>query len=358
MLSTTRYFQIVSVVMTATLLLTSSCGTDPPPGPVGTDGTIVIDQTPDALEEAPWSLTGPQNETGSGDSRLTGMPVGEYTLTWGGLIGYLTPSTITQTVAAGRTIAFNGYFDTCGFVLINPGSFQMGSAADELNRLSNETRHSVTLTQGFYMSTCEVTQKLWDDVMGSGSSTSQLPKNYVSWDDAVAFCNALSISEGLTPAYTINGTIGDVIWDRAGNGYRLPTEAEWEFACRAGATTTFANGAITDPNCIDSVLGLIGWYCGNADDTIHAVGQLVPNNWGLYDMHGNLFEWCWDGYRDDYENLMQQDPAHDVGPFNYRVLRGGLWLNSAGYCRSARRFSHYPSFSASGFGFRPVRSIP
>ena len=326
-------------------------------------GTIVIDQTPNALVGAGWTLTGPQTESGSGDATLADMPVGQYTLTWAAVSGYITPSSDTQTLAADGTLTFSGTYvtdpgPTTGFVQIPAGTFQMGSPTDEPGRSPNETLHTVTLTQGFYMSRTEVTEEWWDAVMGSGSSTSQLPKGDVSWDQAVAFCNQLSLDEGLTPAYTINGPNGDATWNHAANGYRLPTEAEWEYACRGGSQAAFCNGPITNISCspLDPNLDQVGWYCGNSGYTSHEVGQKTANAWGLHDMHGNLWEWVWDGYRADYQNLPSEDPVYDVGPGTYRVIRGGNWYNYAQYCRSANRCYVNPNGSSDSIGFRPVRS--
>lgn len=245
-----------------------------------------------------------------------------------------------------------------GFVLIPPGTFQMGSPTDELGRYSKETLHTVTLTQGFYMARTEVTEEWWDDVMGSGSSTSQLPQAWVSWDAAVAFCNQLSLDEGLTPAYTINGANGDVTWNRAANGYRLPTEAEWEYACRAGSQAAFCNGPITNIWCspLDPNLDQVGWYCGNSGGVAHDVGQKSANAWGLHDMHGNLWEWVWDGYRSDYQNLPSEDPVCDVGTGAARVIRGGKFGPYALHCRSAARHDFSPYYSDDRLGLRPVRS--
>ena len=244
------------------------------------------------------------------------------------------------------------------FALINPGTFQMGSPPDEPGRNSDEVLHPVTLTQGFYISKYEVTEAWWDDVMGSGSSASQLPKSRVSWDMAVQFCNQLSIDEGLTPAYVIHGPNGNVTWNRDADGYRLPTEAEWEYACRAGSQEAFCNGPITQLDCdpIDPNLDEVGWYCGNAIDR-HGVGQKAPNGRGLHDMHGNMYEWVWDGYRDDYENLPSGDPVHDVSPGGHRVLRGGNWAGTAPNCRSASRQHYGPDDDPGIIGFRPARSV-
>lgn len=246
-----------------------------------------------------------------------------------------------------------------GFVLIPPGAFQMGSPTNEPGRLAGrETLHTVTLTQGFYMSRTEVTEEWWDAVMGSGSSTSQHPKAYVSWDQAVAFCNQLSLDEGLTPAYTINGPNGDATWNQAANGYRLPTEAEWEYACRGGSQAAFCNGPITYTGTtpLDPNLDQVGWYGGNAGGASHDVGLKTANAWGLHDMHGNLWERVWDGLREDYQNLPSEDPVYDVGPGANRVFRGGGWYSQARGCRSANRDSNSPNSSGHDVGFRPVRS--
>ncbi|MFC1572611.1 formylglycine-generating enzyme family protein [Candidatus Eisenbacteria bacterium] len=245
-----------------------------------------------------------------------------------------------------------------GFVLIPPGSFTMGSPPNEPGRYDDEIQHTVTLTQGFYISSCEVTEEQWDDVMGSGSSTSQLPQNYVTWDMAVEFCNEFSILNGLTPAYTIQGTGGYVTWNHNANGYRLPTEAEWEYACRAGSQTAFGNGSITYVECdpVDPNLDQAGWYCGNAGSTRHDVGQKQANAWGLYDMHGNLFEHVWDSYKFDYENLPEVDPMYYPGPGVYRVVRGAFNRSYARRCRSACRVDFIPTGPHYADGFRPVRT--
>jgi len=245
------------------------------------------------------------------------------------------------------------------FVLVTSGSFSMGSPIDEAGRWADrEALHTVTLTRDILMAQTEVTEEWWDEVMGSGTSTSQLPKSDLTWDEAVGFCNQLSLSEGLAQAYTINGLDGDVTWNRSANGYRLPTEAEWEYACRAGSQTTICNGPLVASPisaCIpDSNLDKVAWHCGNASDVSHPVGEKSPNAWGLYDMHGNLWEWVWDGFRLDYENLPPEDPAYDVAPGALRVMRGGVYTQPPGGNRSASRFTFYPD-TGNKSGFRPVR---
>ncbi len=248
-----------------------------------------------------------------------------------------------------------------GFVRVSPGSFAMGSPQDEPGRFTNETQHQIVLTRAFYIAKHKVTEALWEAVTGEGPAASQLPTNYVSWDAAVRFCNALSSREGLRPAYTIHGPHGDVTWDRDADGYRLPTEAEWEYACRAGSQTAFANGPITYIFCtpLDPHLDQIGWYCGNARLIRRSVGQKQANAWGLHDMHGNVPEWVWDAYRDDYENLSRKDPAHEAGPGAYRVLRGGDWPFHARNCRAAARYFGDPGRGGypDGGGFRLVRTV-
>ncbi|MCZ4510320.1 formylglycine-generating enzyme family protein [Streptomyces sp. ActVer] len=195
-----------------------------------------------------------------------------------------------------------------------------------------------------------VTQALYAQVTGARPSSSEgdrLPVEGVSWWDAVRFCNALSRHEGLTPAYLFHAgsegvegrdgldgvdTTDGIEWDTAADGYRLPTEAEWEHACRAG-TTGPRYGPLDD----------IAWYRGNSDERIHDVGGKQPNPWGLHDMLGNVWDWCWDVY-----------DAEVYG--TYRVLRGGGWFDEHWSCRaSARRRSH-PSYQVDDVGFRVARS--
>ena len=248
-----------------------------------------------------------------------------------------------------------------GFVYIAPGTFTMGSPEDEPGHQTSEgPQHQVTLTRGFFMSKYEVTEEWWYQVMGGTPTTSQLPKNYVSWDLAVQFCNALSLQEGLTPAYTIHGTNGDVTWHQDANGYRLPTEAEWEYACRATTTLAFNNNT----NCLssdteanyDGRYPLTGCPTGVYRGARTVVGSFPANQWGLYDMHGNLWEWVWCGWR-TYTSGAQQDPVTSPGPGARRVIRGGYWYNIARVCRSAYRYDYYPNYENYTVGFRPVRSV-
>jgi formylglycine-generating enzyme required for sulfatase activity len=187
------------------------------------------------------------------------------------------------------------------------------------------------------------------------------PVEQVSWYDALVFCNKLSISEGLSPAYSIGGktnptewgdvpTTIDATWDAVtvvsgSKGYRLPTEAQWEYACRAGTTTAYHTGAAITDNT--------GWYSANSGSKTHEVGKKQANSFGLYDMHGNVYEWCWDWY-DDYADGAQTNPTGPTSGAN-RVLRGGSWDHSAVYARSAYRVCDGPHARYFTVGFRLLR---
>ena len=231
-----------------------------------------------------------------------------------------------------------------GFVRINGGTFTMGRPANETGGNDERPQRQVTVSS-FYMGMYEVTQKEYQEVMGTNPSNfkgDNLPVEWVSWYDAVEYCNKRSLKEGLTPAYTINGE--DVIWNRDANGYRLPTEAEWEYACRAETTTVYNTGAV--------ISNSTGWYISNSDNKTHPVGEKPANAWGLYDMHGNVWEWCWDLYG-NYSREAQIDPAGAPSGTD-RVYRGGSWAFAARYLRSAQRNYNVPSYRRGNIGFRLV----
>lgn len=253
------------------------------------------------------------------------------------------------------------------FLLIKGGTFQMGSSESEAWRIEDETAHTVTLSD-YYISQYEVTQEEYQAVMGTNPSAfsgENLPVDSVSWMDAILYCNARSTQEGLTPAYTVEGQ--NVSWDRSANGYRLPTEAEWEYACRAGTETPFntetsisadeANYWGHYPYLIEDNYfsqGNLETRPGVYRQTTVAVGSFQPNAWDLYDMHGNVGEWVWDWYG-SYETGEQTDPTGpDIGTL--RVNRGGGWNDFAKNLRSAYRATLPPDSASFNLGLRLVRN--
>ena len=207
-------------------------------------------------------------------------------------------------------------------VPIPAGEFQMGEGGEA---------HKVTLTKPFELGVYEVTQEQYEQVMGSKPSKFKGPQNPVKgvrWNDAVEFCRKLSqLSEEKAAGYV----------------YRLPTEAEWEYACRAGTTTKYSFGDS------ESELGEYAWYRANSGNTTHPAGGRKPNAWGLYDMHGNVKEWCQDWY-EDYPSGPVTDPT-GAASGSRRVLRGGSFFVQSSYVRSATRNNRYVST-----GFRPART--
>ena len=219
-------------------------------------------------------------------------------------------------------------------VLIHPGSFTMGSPKE---KLADETPHEVTISKSYHLGAYEVTQDQYEKVMGANPSQFKGAKNpveMVSWDNAVSFCKKLS-------------ELPDE--KAAGREYRLPTEAEWEYACRAGSTTSYGFGDTAES------LGEYAWFKENAGNETHPVGEKKPNRWGLYDMHGDVWEWCQDVY-EPYPSGAVTDPQ---GPNSgsYRVIRGGGWNLGAAVCRSAFRITFVPADRANYLGFR-VALIP
>jgi len=271
-----------------------------------------------------------------------------------------------------------------GFVRINGGTFTMGSPANEVGRSGQESQFQVTLNS-YYMAINPVTvgefrqfvnatgyqTEAERGVLFSGglvwtvdnagtigaeiiSNTNWRNPNFtqgenhpvvmVSWFDVIEYCNWLSIQNGFVPAYTVNGT--NVTWNRNANGYRLPTEAEWEYACRAGTTTAYNTGSSINTNQ------------ANYDNTLRRttpVGNYTANRWGLYDMHGNVSEWCWD-WNGDYPNSAQNNPV-GAASGDTRIFRGGNWFFNANGIRSGSRGNSAPVLRMQTIGFRLVRSI-
>jgi formylglycine-generating enzyme required for sulfatase activity len=233
--------------------------------------------------------------------------------------------------------------------------------------------HTVTLT-GFQMSKYPVTQAQYEAVMGSNPSNFKTnitagevqenrPVEQVSWYDALVFCNKLSKAEGLAPAYEILGSDDPDVWGTVpttsnsywnaviivagSNGYRLPTEAQWEYAAKGGSLSQSYTYAGSD------TVGDVAWYATNGGGKTHEVGKKDPNELNLYDMSGNVVEWCWDWYG-TYSGTAQTDPLGAVSGSS-RVVRGGYWDYSAENVRSAYRVSDNPSNRFYGIGFRLVR---
>jgi formylglycine-generating enzyme required for sulfatase activity len=224
-------------------------------------------------------------------------------------------------------------------VLIPAGEFMMGSPVNETGRGGDEgPQHKVRISRPFYMAATEVTQKHWRAVMDKKGDNyfkgDDLPMERMTWDEAQEFCQKLSAREGRT--------------------YRLPTEAEWEYACRAGTTTRYSFGDD------ESRLGEYAWCYANGGSKTHPVGLKKPNPWGLYDMHGNVLEWCSDWYARGYgvkdPNTAVVDPT---GPEKgaHRVLRGGCWCDPPHSCRSARKEKTGPQGRIDLLGLRPVMAL-
>jgi formylglycine-generating enzyme required for sulfatase activity len=234
------------------------------------------------------------------------------------------------------------------FVLIPAGTFLMGTPTEQVDAIAggdqadrdwieNETpQHQVEISQPFYLGRYQVTQVQWESMMGNNPSTfesySQCPVENVFWDDVQVFMQKLSEQEG--------------------RQYRLPTEAEWEYACRAGSSTVYYFG-----NDV-AQLSEYAWYEANSDGQTHPVGQKLPNAWGLYDMHGNVWEWVLDWYDEYYYRTSLHTDPQGPEPGSFRVIRGGSWGSAAQNARSANRGWYRPGCRLGRFGFRCAMSVP
>ncbi len=234
-------------------------------------------------------------------------------------------------------------------VRIPAGSFQMGSGdgADD-----EEPVHDVQV-DGFLMDVHEVTQAHFESLMGMNPAKFKNPEHPVEqlgWYSAIKYCNMRSLREGLEPCYDLDTAECNF----EANGYRLPTEAEWEYACRAGSTSPFSFGDD------ERQLGAHAWYEANASSQTQPVKQKTPNPWGLYDMHGNVWEWCQDLYSDTFYGAAATENPCNTSDGEQRVLRGGGWESPPEFCRSSARYSEDPGladvcFGYEAYGFRCVR---
>jgi formylglycine-generating enzyme required for sulfatase activity len=232
-------------------------------------------------------------------------------------------------------------------VLVEGGTFPMGSNNGDD---SEKPVHSVTV-HSFLISAHEVTQKEWREVMGSSPSHFKgdtLPVEQVSWFDAVNYCNKRSVKEGLQPCFIVNATT--VTCNFRKSGYRLPTEAEWEFAARGGKDSRGYGYAGSDD------LQAVAWFEDNSGETTHAVGTKAANELGLYDMTGNVWEWCWDWFM-WYTAETQADPTGPGSGLSH-VLRGGGWVDNSDYCRVSFRNTGVAKDSVPYYGVRIARSAP
>ncbi|GHV46931.1 hypothetical protein AGMMS49546_35850 [Spirochaetia bacterium] len=231
-------------------------------------------------------------------------------------------------------------------VQVPAGTFSMGGNGDG----DGKPIHQVTISRPFFMSRTEITQKEWVEVMGSNPSNwkgENLPVEMVSWFDALEYCNKRSQKEGLTPAYSGSGDY--IRCNFNANGYRLPTEAEWEWAAKGGGKDFM----ITDYSGSNNPDG-VAWYTNNSGGRTHEAGTKAPNSLGLYDMSGNVWEWCWDWYG-TYSSGAQTDPAGASSGSSRVVRGGGSWASAAQGLRSAYRNGNTPSNRYGSIGFRVVR---
>ena len=269
------------------------------------------------------------------------------------------------------------------WMTIPKGTFTMGAQGNELCTGSNEDQHKVTLTRDFELQTTEVTQEQFQQLMGynpsfyssSGNGPScgkDCPVESVSWHESAAYCNKLSTLAGKPACYTCSGSDGNVACQAKATydgqkiydcpGYRLPTEAEWERAYRAGTQTYYYSGSYDSTICYKCSNSLnaekIGWYCVNSSDLTHPVGQKQPNAWGLYDMAGNVREWCNDWHRYSLGQVAVTDPWGEFALQESRVSRGGSSGSYASHLRASRRFSNKPTDQYHSIGFRCGRTMP
>jgi formylglycine-generating enzyme required for sulfatase activity len=380
---------IITVMAAVIICGLAACNNDPEDGGEKTLASIAVTTT---SANTDYAIGDSFNPTGlvvsatysNGSSAI--LSDTEYDIDSSGFDSAAPGGTRTITVSyEGKSTSFNVWVYTDGMIWIPAGTFRMGSSADEFDRNDREKpQHQVKLSSGFYMGKYLVTQKLYFDVTGKSIENLQdgapvsspgnfgrggaYPVYYVNWYDAIVFCNMLSMKEAYTPAYRIYGSTDPDAWGDAptendedwnaveivegASGYRLPTEAQWEYSCRAGTTTAYSTG--------DRISDSTGWYSINSGGKTNEVGQKQANPWGLYDMHGNVYEWCWD-WIGDYtpdDKTDPQGPAEaqtSFGNGNRRVERGGSWNQDDSRNRSAYRGSAQTYYKYNDAGIRLIR---
>jgi len=316
-----------------------------------------------------WQASG-GTLSGTGSTRTWTAPttVGTYTIT-------CTVSDGLATDSESKSITVTEYTPPSGMVYVQGGTFQMGDSFSEGNTWELPV-HSVTLSS-FYMGKYEVTQAEWSAYMpaenwSSYGTGNTYPAYYVSWYKIIKYCNLKSMAEGLTPCYTISGSTDPAVWGAvptsnnttwnavvcnwSAKGYRLPTEAEWEYAARGGIHN--ADNLRYSGCHVEADLTNYAWYYGNyTTDTSQPVGTKLPNQLGLYDMSGNEWEWCWDWWVDTYTTEAQVNPTGPLTPTEFagRDSRGGYWGIYSEYSRVAARDYRYPYNGSSTVGFRLSR---
>ncbi|MDR0568324.1 MAG: formylglycine-generating enzyme family protein [Spirochaetaceae bacterium] len=265
----------------------------------------------------------------------------------------------------GKNVQSKEKDDATFFVLVKGGTFVMGSSPEKPKASSPDQPPCKVTLSSFYIGRYQVTQKEYERLMLQNPSHfkgAMLPVEQVNWYNAVEYCNRLSKAEGLPPAYTIETAKKDpnnrnysddlrwtVTWNRKSEGYRLPTEAEWEYAAKggAGASRNFLYAGSNDPDNVS-------WYGANSKGTTHPVGSKIPNALGLYDMSGNVWEWCWDWFGHSPAESQTNPAGAALG--SDRVYRGGGWAFSTKHLRCVDRYGAPPKQSGNYLGFRIVRS--
>jgi formylglycine-generating enzyme required for sulfatase activity len=243
------------------------------------------------------------------------------------------------------------------FRLIPPGTYRMGSPPDEPGRKDDEGQHSARIPHPLYVAVTETTQEQYLEVMEENPSWFEgggdTPVENMRWEQIVEFCNRLSAREGLAPAHLRAAGRWTIRLDRG--GYRLPVEAEWEYACRARTTNAFYTAAASALPDAERALRRAGWYRANSGGKTRPVATREANRWGLFDMHGNVLEWCWDWHQ-PYPTTYDLPLTGPEQEGTFKVLRGGGWFDDLELCRSAARQVRRPRNAWKHAGFRCVRT--